>query len=150
MRSKKVDRDSAGRKGEQLTLAGIEALPRSIDPLFFAILPDASVVPQIVRTAQQSCDRSGLKDRLLKPEGLHVSLRPAGNYFGPQHSTISRACAAAATVTFPAFPIAFDHVMSFRGKPGNHPFVLCGSSGMAPLLELHQVLGVAMTMAGLG
>jgi len=58
-----------------------------------------------------------------------------------------KAADAAATVMQP-FEIVFDRTMSFVGRPGNHPFVLCGSDGVAALTAFHQALGVAMERAG--
>lgn len=53
--------------------------------------------------------------------------------------TIGRACKAAIAVTNP-FEIEFNRVLSFRGRPGNHPLVLVdenrGNDGVRNLQDL--------------
>ncbi len=58
------------------------------------------------------------------------------------------ACEAAAEVRAPPFEVLFDRTVSFRGRPGNRPFVLLGDKGLDRLRSLRRTLGVAMAREG--
>jgi 2'-5' RNA ligase len=58
------------------------------------------------------------------------------------------ACEAAADVRAPAFEVLFDRSVSFRGRPGNRPFVLVGDEGLERLRSFRRTLGVAMAGKG--
>lgn len=47
------------------------------------------------------------------------------------------------------FEVAFDRTASFRGRPGNCPFVLIGEQGLRRLQSFRQTLGAAMARRGL-
>ena len=49
----------------------------------------------------------------------------------------------------PSFAVSFDRIASFRGRPGNHPFVLLGGDGLSRLRLFRQTLGAEMTRKGL-
>jgi 2'-5' RNA ligase len=135
-----------GRAGWQFPLPGIDLPP--IDPLFFAIYPEPRAASQATQVAQRFHDASGLKCSLIPPEGLHISLHSLGKYFGPRHANLTRGCEAAAAVRFSPFKVKFDRVTTFKGRPGSRPFVLYG--GGEALAEFWNVLGTAMTKAGMG
>jgi RNA 2',3'-cyclic 3'-phosphodiesterase len=135
--------------GKQLTLEGIEPAPLSVDPVFFAILPDPYTASQIERFACEFRSRNELTGKFLPAERLHISLHSLDHYYGPHHRTLAQACEAAASVRFPHFKVTLDSVMTFHGKPGNHPLILRGGNGVADLSRFHKTLGVAMAKAGL-
>jgi len=91
----------------------------------------------------------GLKGEPFAMERLHVSLFHLGDYADPPRSIVTAACEAGATVAMPRVDVAFNRAMSFSGRPGKLPFVLCGDDGVAGLMVLHQRLGAAMRNAGL-
>ena len=86
---------------------------------------------------------------MLAAERLHVSLQHVGDYVGLPDAVVDQASRIAATVCRPAFTVAFNSVTSFRGRPGNQPFVLRGDDGVIGLTMLQQALGEVMEKAGL-
>ncbi|SRR6266481_5701782 len=69
--------------------------------------------------------------------------------FNHRSNLIARmACEAAAEVRAPPFEVLFDRTVSFRGRPGNRPFVLLGDKGLDRLRSLRRTLGVAMAREG--
>src|SRR6266851_5342110 len=69
--------------------------------------------------------------------------------FNHRSNLIARmACEAAAEVRAPPFEVLFDRSVSFRGRPGNRPFVLLGDKGLDRLRSLRRTLGVAMARKG--
>src|SRR6202043_848028 len=46
------------------------------------------------------------------------------------------------------FEVSFDRTSSFRGKLGNHPFVLLGDNGLSRLRSFRRTLGAAMMRKG--
>jgi 2'-5' RNA ligase len=56
---------------------------------------------------------------------------------------------AATEIRTNPFEVSFDRTASFRGRSGNHPFVLLGDSGLRLLMSFRQMLGAAMTRSGL-
>jgi len=135
---------------EQLSLAGFEPPQWPTDRLFFALFPEASVTAHILRLEQHLRSEHGLKGRHLPKNHFHVSLYHLGDYIGLPQDIIAAASEAAASVTMQPFEVVFDRVMSFSGRPGNQPVVLCGGKGVAVLIAFHQILGTAMKQAGLG
>jgi 2'-5' RNA ligase len=128
-----------------------EPLPQQpTDRLFFAIFPDAGAAARIARLGQALRAQHGLKGKPLATERLHVSLHHVGDYAGlPQH-IVAAACRVAATVAVRPFTVEFNGAASFRGRPGNQPFVLLGDDGVVGLQALQQRLGTALDTAGLG
>lgn len=135
----------------QPSLPGIDAAPRPTDRIFFAIFPETEAALSIEQLAQGLGEKYGLNGEVLATKRFHISLHHLGDFVGlPQDilAMAGKAAAVAAAVT-PSFKIVFDRAMSFVVRPGNHPFVLCGSDGVAALTAFHQSLGVAMARAGL-
>jgi RNA 2',3'-cyclic 3'-phosphodiesterase len=122
--------------------------PRSTSDglLFLATLPDAATAMQIYRTAEVIKRARGFEGQLIQPDRLHVtlfSLNGLPEYF------ITKACEAVADARVQRFDVCFDRTVSFRGKPGNHPFVLAGDKGAKHLGLFRQKLAVAMMSKGL-
>ncbi|MBI2278048.1 MAG: 2'-5' RNA ligase family protein [Dechloromonas sp.] len=134
----------------QPSLPGIDIAPIPTDNLFFAIFPETDAAVSIENFARASREKHGLNGKLLATERFHISLHHIGNFAGlPQGILAVAGKAATAAAVMPPFEIVFDRAMSFVGRPGNHPFVLCGSDGVAALTAFHQALGAAMERAGL-
>jgi RNA 2',3'-cyclic 3'-phosphodiesterase len=135
--------------GEQLSLVGVEASPDPADGLFFAVLPEEAAAADILRLAQHQSWAHGLTGKPILTERLHVSLHNIGDYAGRPRGVVAAGCEAGAAVEMSSFDVAFDRVMSFGGRSGNHPFVLRGSDGVVGLLALHRHLGAALQKVGL-
>ena len=82
----------------------------------------------------------------IEPQRLHISLFFLGRL--PIH-TARIACEAAAELRVPPFDVLFDRSVSFRGRPGNRPFVLLGDDGLDGLRSFRQTLAAAMARNGL-
>jgi RNA 2',3'-cyclic 3'-phosphodiesterase len=135
---------------DQLSFVGFDAAPRPTDGVFFAIIPDADAAESAARLARHLRGEHGLTGKPLETERLHVTLCHLGNYMGLPQGIVAAAGEAAAAVAMPPFDVVFDRAMSFSGRPGNRPFVLCGGDGAAALMAFQQILGTAMKKAGLG
>jgi len=133
----------------QPSLPGIDT-PRPTDNLFFAIFPEAGAAECITRLAQDLSGKHGMKGEVFAAEHFHISLHHLGNFVGLPQDILAMAgkAAAAAAAVRPSFEVVFDRAMSFAGSPGNHPFVLCGTDGVAELTAFRQALGAAMARAG--
>ena len=131
---------SAQHMGGQLSLVGMEASRQPPDNLFFAVLPEETAAADISRLAQHQSRAHGLKGEPILAERLHVSLHNIGGYAGRPRGIVAAGCEAGAAVEMSSFDVAFDRVMSFGGRSGNRPFVLCGGDGVVGLLALHRHL----------
>lgn len=134
----------------QSSLPGIDAEPIPTDRLFFAIFPGADIAEGIGRFAKGFFSKQRLNGDLLAATRLHISLHHVGDFVGVPQGMLAMAGSAASAVydEIPPFEIAFDRAMSFVGRPGHHPFVLCGSDGIVALSAFRNALGDAMARAG--
>jgi RNA 2',3'-cyclic 3'-phosphodiesterase len=114
--------------------------------LFLAAVPDAGTAERIHRLAGVLKRAHKFDGKLIAPESLHISL-----FFldGLPERNIRAACEVAAELRTEPFEVSFDRTASFRGRPGNRPFVLIGESGLRRLEAFHQMLGAALTRRGL-
>ena len=96
------------------------------------------------RAALKRAHRFGAK--IIEPERLHVSLFFLGELPEP---AIRIADEVAADVGTLPFQVLFDRSVTFRGKPGNQPFVLTGDDGVDRLKSFRRTLGLAMASKGL-
>ena len=83
-------------------------------------------------------------------ERLHVTVHHVGDFAGLPQGIVSKTCAVASAVCMWPFTVEFNGALSFRGRPGNLPFVLQGDDGVSGLLVLQHRLGRTMENAGLG
>src|SRR5271156_6163244 len=91
--------------------------------LFFAAVPDFDAAAKIYRIAGVLKQAHRFTRKLIPRECLHVSLL----FLGRGSEQLARsACAAVAGVRMTPFEVSFDRTASFRGRPGNYPFVLVG------------------------
>lgn len=96
--------------------------------VFLAIFPDDRTARTIIELGSTLRQTLGMHGRLRPVSHLHVSLLfLGGTMVVPEKivEVIGRVCQTVAAVTSP-FEIKFDQVLSFRGRPGNHPLVLVG------------------------
>ena len=114
--------------------------------LFLAAVPDAATAERIYRLAGALKRAHKFAGKIIEPDRLHVSLFSLGEL---PDLIASMACEAAAKVRAPPFDVLFDRSASFRGKPGNRPFVLLGDEGLDRLRSFRRTLGVAMARNGL-
>lgn len=130
------------------SVVGFEAAPQPTDRLFFAIFPDVDAAARIARLAQRLYTEHGLKGRPLATERFHVTLHHLGDYVGLPQDLVATASQAARAVMMPPFEIAFDHAVSFPGRPHRRPLVLCGGEGVASLKTFQRALGTAIEKGG--
>jgi 2'-5' RNA ligase len=114
--------------------------------LFLAAVPDAGTAARIHRLAGVLKRAHQFDGKLIAPERLHISLFCLG---GLPERDVHAACEAATDVRPEPFEVSFDRTASFRGRPGNRPFVLIGESGLRRLQSFRRILGAAMARRGL-
>ena len=114
--------------------------------LFLAAVPDAETAARIYRLAEALKRAHKFDGRIIESARLHLSLFSLGGL--PEH-IVRMACEAAAEIRVQPFEVSFDRSASFRGSPGNRPFVLIGDDGMERLRWFRKTLGIAMARNGL-
>jgi 2'-5' RNA ligase len=117
----------------------------NIGRLFLAAVPDADTARRIHRLAGALKRAHKFDGKIIEAERLHVSLFFLGELPEPVARTASE---VAAEVRAPPFQVLFDRSVTFRGKPGNQPFVLTGDHGLDRLKSFRRTLGVAMSSKG--
>jgi 2'-5' RNA ligase len=103
--------------------------------LFLAAVPDADTARRIYRLAVALKRAHGFDGKIIEPERLHVSIFFLGELPEP---AVRIACEAAAEVRTSPFDVLFDRSVTFRGKPGNQPFVLTGDDGLERLKSFRR------------
>ena len=103
---------------------------RSSARLFLAAVPDAGTAERIHQLAGVLKRAHRFDGKLIAPERLHISLFALG---GLPEGQLCAAWEAAMEVRTAPFQVWFDRTASFRGRPGNHPFVLIGEKGLRGL-----------------
>ena len=119
---------------------------RSSANLFLAAVPDAGTAARIHQLASVLKRAHRFDGRLIAPERLHISLFALGGLPEGQHCS---AWEAAMEVRTAPFQVWFDRTASFRGRPGNHPFVLIGEQGLRGLQSFRQMFCAALTRRGM-
>ena len=114
--------------------------------LFLAAVPDADTARRIYRLAVALKRAHGFDGKIIEPERLHVSLFFLGEL---PELAVRIAREAAAEIRTSPFDVLFDRSVTFRGKPGNQPFVLTGNDGLDRLKSFRRTLGLAMASNGL-
>jgi 2'-5' RNA ligase len=114
--------------------------------LFLATIPDRATAERIHRLAGMLKRAHRFDGKLIAPERLHISLF----FLGDMSERVIRAASEAAMqVQTGPFEVSFDRTASFRGGPGNRPFVLIGENGLRRLESFRRMLGAALTRSGL-
>lgn len=135
---------------EQLSFPGFEPTARATDSVFLALTPPDAKLPLIAEHIQSLRQTHGLRGKSLTPSCLHLSLHSLGIYDGLPLGLVETVNTAMARVAVPPFGVTFESALSFFNKRSTKPVVLRAGGDTAALLELHRVLGAAMTRAGLG
>jgi 2'-5' RNA ligase len=113
--------------------------------LFLAALPDAATARRIFKLANVLKCAHGFSGKLIAPERLHVSLF----FLGGSPDLECAAREVAGEVRMSPFEVSFDRTASFRGRPGNRPFVLFGDDGLGQLKSFRQGLGAELARQGM-
>jgi RNA 2',3'-cyclic 3'-phosphodiesterase len=119
---------------------------RTCANLFLAAVPDAGTAARIHLLASALKRAHRFDGRLIAPERLHISLFGLGGLSEGQHCA---AWEAAMEVRTMPFEVSFDRTASFRGRSGNHPFVLVGEKGLHELQSFRQMFCAALTRKGM-
>jgi RNA 2',3'-cyclic 3'-phosphodiesterase len=114
--------------------------------LFLATLPDAATAERIHQLASVLKRAHRFNGKLIAADRLHVSLF---SLTGLSDRQICAAREAATCFRTEPFEVSFDRTASFRGGPGNRPFVLVGEKGLRRLQLFRQMLAAALTRSGL-
>jgi RNA 2',3'-cyclic 3'-phosphodiesterase len=114
--------------------------------LFFAAVPDVDAAAEIYRIAGILKRAHRFAGKLIPRECLHVSLLFLGR---GSEQLVRGACEAVASVKPIPFEVSFDRTASFRGRPGNRPFVLVGDDTQDRLKSLGHALDAAIAEKGL-
>jgi 2'-5' RNA ligase len=114
--------------------------------LFLAVVPDPSAAERIHRLAGALKRAHRFSGKLMAPESLHISLFFLGEC---EDQLVRLACDAASNVRAQPFDVWFDRSATFRGRPGNRPFVLIGDSGLEGVRSLRRSLGAALAKKGM-
>jgi 2'-5' RNA ligase len=111
-----------------------------------AAVPDFDAAAKIYRVGGILKQAHRFVGKLVPRECLHVSLLFLGR---GSEQVVRRACGAVAGVRTTPFEVSFDRTASFRGRPGNRPFVLMGDDTLDRLKSLGQALDAAIAERGL-
>jgi 2'-5' RNA ligase len=125
-------------------MSGIVGNDFVLGSVFFAAVPDSDTAARIYRLAEILKRAREFEGEIIGPERLHVTLFLLDRWRGLREHIVRTACEAAAEVRMKPFEVSFDRTSSFRGRTGNHPFVLLGDNGLSRLRSFRQTLGAAM------
>src|SRR5882757_6437606 len=114
--------------------------------LFLAAVPDARTAATIHHRAGILRRAHNMEGRLINANCLHIWLFFLG---GLPEQSLHKACEAAVSVRMKPFEVWFDRTVSFRGKPGNRPFVLFGEEGLRHLTSFRRMLAAEIAREGL-
>jgi 2'-5' RNA ligase len=117
--------------------------------LFLAVVPNADAEARIYRLAGVIKCARRFQGTLTNRNCLHLTLFFLGEASDLSERRLRMIFEAAAEVKMEPFEISFDRSASFRGRPGDHPFVLLGGDGLNRLMFFRQTLGAEMTKKGL-
>jgi 2'-5' RNA ligase len=121
----------------------LSPLPHPVFNLVLAVFPDHQTALQISDRGSSLRKTNRMFGRMRPPHLLHVSLPIPGRARTPLEALIeSLFCACQeVTATTDPFEMRFDRVMSFRGRPGNHPLVLVNDKhGNDGIMKLYGLL----------
>jgi 2'-5' RNA ligase len=114
--------------------------------LYLGAVPDADARAKIDGLSGVLRRAHRFAGQPIRPERLHLSLL----FLGPPSEDLVRIGRhVGAAVRMPRFDVAFDRTVSFRGRPGQRPFVLVGPDGPSPLQSLRRQMVEAMRRTGL-
>jgi 2'-5' RNA ligase len=114
--------------------------------LYFAAVPDFHTAAKMHRLAGILKQAHRFSGRLIAQDCLHVSLLFLDRW---SEQLARNACEAVAGVKMIPFEVSFDRTASFRGRPGNRPFVLVGGDTLDRLKSLGHALSAAVAEQGM-
>jgi RNA 2',3'-cyclic 3'-phosphodiesterase len=123
--------------------------PVGRDNLFFALQPDAPARSAIQSVVDRLAGRRVFRRRPVPPECWHITLLYIGRFDGIPPDVVEAGGAVANRVDLAPFRLCLDRLLSFDGRPGLHPLVLCPSNEPAPLRYLHVALAEHARRLGL-
>jgi RNA 2',3'-cyclic 3'-phosphodiesterase len=116
--------------------------------LFLAVFPDDHTAQQIMEFGGILRRVHSFKGRLRPVHHLHVSLFFLGHIAEtPKNFALKIGTVIAEAIrTTPPFELRFNRLLSFRGRPGNHPLVLATDDREnSPIKNLHAKLYAAFS-----
>jgi 2'-5' RNA ligase len=113
--------------------------------LYLGAVPDSDARAKIARLGGVLKRAHRFAGRPIHPDRLHVSLLFLGS---PSEDLVRIGQEVGTMVRMPTFDVVFDRTASFRGKPGQRPFVLVGRDGWRPLQSLRQQMVEALMRKG--
>jgi len=123
---------------------------RKTHRLFFALLPDPSLVPALAQAADTVKATKLIRGSWVASSKYHVTLHFLGNYPALPEDIIGCAKAAAADVRLAPFEFALDSVSSFRGGQQSPCVLRCARDADIALQSFWRELGSALVAHGLG
>lgn len=114
--------------------------PRGGDNLFFALLPDEQAQVGIQAVVDHLARQGVFQRRPVPRHCWHITLLYIGRFDGLPADVVDVAGVVAKRVVMKPLRICLDRLLSFEGRPGYHPLVLCPSRDNAPLRHLHVAL----------
>ena len=127
--------------------AGLEA---EVRPLFFAVRPDATAAPLIVKHIGATEKLHGLSGKWLRPDLFHITLQPVDVFAAPWEQVIERAMAIGDAIHWPAVKVRMDHAMTFARRSNAAPFVLAAHDCAPAVQAFQRELWLRLKTAGLG
>ncbi|MDB5476173.1 MAG: putative 2h phosphoesterase (2-5 rna ligase) protein [Phenylobacterium sp.] len=119
--------------------------------LYFALRPDAAAATRIATIRDGLVRRLGASAKAVDAARWHVSLNfVAAGADAPPAALVARAAALARQPAMPPFAVAFDRVVSWKGRVGHRPLVLTGDDGLIGVEMLSQRIHRALAAGGLG
>jgi RNA 2',3'-cyclic 3'-phosphodiesterase len=115
--------------------------------LFFALLPEAEIVPPISQLGETVCGAHRFRGKPVWPDRLHLTLLPVGNPHWDLEKLVRRASIAAARVRAAPFEIALDITESFSVRD-RYPFVLGSGEGLQKFTALQKHLAYELACEG--
>jgi RNA 2',3'-cyclic 3'-phosphodiesterase len=133
---------------QQLELLSRDA---TLHNVFFAALPDATVMASTERIGRDVQQSLGLTATPIPRERLHVSLLFVGGFSGScPPAVVDAAMRAASNVSMAPFKVGFDRVASFSASHKQRALVLTGDGdSVAGFLRLQAALKHALMKVGL-
>lgn len=138
---------------EQLLLPGMEFREgaSSIDNLFIGLFPDGVHAKRTADLGAELGKLLGVRGKFRRADLLHVTLCDVGTYrngLREHHvEAAKQVCESVAALSAPA-QIAFNQVMTFSGREGRHPLVLCGGYENSGLQSIHDLLLAGLVRLG--
>ena len=118
--------------------------------MFFAIRPDAAACARIAEVSDRLARRFARTARAVTQARWHISLMfVTGGCEPPPEARLAAIRTAADKVAMAPFTLAFDRVVSWKGRDGHRPLVLAGDEGLIGAEILNHQIHRALALGGL-